>query len=136
MICDPNSGKNGKDDPSEQAPGRNGKGQFVPGSSGNPAGRRKGVIDISAIFRKKLKEAAREGDQTRAEALAETWLKMAEDGEIAPFKEIFDRVDPKVHKQELSVDPDAPVEINIIRTAKNDWRNKDLSSDRPPSLST
>ena len=65
---------------------------WKPGQSGNPSGRAKGSLSLTAILRKKLAE----GDGARAKRLVGAMLDQAEDGEFQHLKEAFERIDGKV----------------------------------------
>lgn len=87
---------------------RNEQGQWLPGTSGNPQGRRpKKIITESLLLA--LTEAAADGDRTKARAIADKLVEKALEGDIQAIKEAMDRTEGKA-PQPISGDPDgAPV---------------------------
>lgn len=68
---------------------------FQPGQSGNPSGRPKGQVSITAIIRRKVAEAGPNG-RLVAEELVDAWIEQAKAGNYQFAKEILERVDGKV----------------------------------------
>ncbi len=79
--------------PKSNLGGITGKG-FMPGQSGNPGGRPKGD-SVTTWLRRKLQDEPIPG-QTRAERIAETIMRAAEDGDPKLIKELLDRTEGKV----------------------------------------
>lgn len=65
---------------------------FKPGQSGNPKGRPKGRVSLTAIVREML--AANDGE--KAKAICAATVEKAEDGDDKHLREIWNRVDGKV----------------------------------------
>lgn len=63
---------------------------FVPGQSGNPSGKRKGAVSITAAIRRQLAD----GDD--AESIATALIRGARAGDIRHIVEILNRIDGKV----------------------------------------
>jgi hypothetical protein len=72
----------------DQGATRNVRGRFMPGRSGNPAGKKPGTLNYATI----LKNSLSEGD---AEAAALQNIDKAVAGNLTAGKFLFDRVDPK-----------------------------------------
>jgi hypothetical protein len=68
--------------------------RFPAGASGNPAGRPKGSLSLTAILRRKLAEA--DGDRTVGEAVVDALIGAARGGDHRHIKEIIDRTEGKV----------------------------------------
>ena len=63
---------------------------FVPGQSGNPSGKRKGAVSITAALRRKLAEG------TDVEEIVDALIREAKAGDIRHIVEILNRIDGKV----------------------------------------
>jgi hypothetical protein len=86
--------------------------QFAPGTSGNPLGRPK-ITKLSESLRQQIAETNPDADeQTVAEQIAKTLIKMALSGDIAAIKECFDRLEGR---------PRQAVDLDIQAT---DWRDE------------
>lgn len=71
--------------------GITGKG-FRPGQSGNPSGKRKGTVSLNAALRRTL-------TRKNAETICRKLIKMAEGGDLAATKILFDRLDYDIGKR-------------------------------------
>lgn len=84
--------------------GVTGKG-FMPGKSGNPGGRPKGSVKISAAYERSLARLV-SGDpegRTYAQFIADKNVELAAQGNIAAIKEVTDRVEGKApHTVEIN----------------------------------
>ena len=60
---------------------RDDKGRFLPGISGNPAGRPKGKLSLMAIIERKLEEIPKGETRARAEQLIDSYLNAILTGE-------------------------------------------------------
>ena len=69
-------------------------GKFEKGQSGNPRGRPRSEQAITPWLRKLLEE--KRAGKTRAEHVANAWIKAAEAGDVNAIKALADRVDGKV----------------------------------------
>jgi hypothetical protein len=77
------------------APGHKLGNRFAKGESGNSAGRPK-LTRLSEALRQQLTEISPDADeQTIAEQIAKTLIKLALSGDIAAIKECFDRAEGK-----------------------------------------
>ena len=86
---------------------RNEKGQFVPGTSGNPKGRPKKGQALTEILEKhsKKRDVEFKGKRiSRKDALSQKLWAMALAGDIVAIRYIFDRIDGK---------PVAPVDLDL-----------------------
>jgi hypothetical protein len=84
--------------------------KFPPGTSGNPSGRPR-LTKLTEALRQQLAEISPDADeQTIAEQIAETLIKLALSGDVAAIKEIGNRTEG-LPKQSIDLD------LQI-----NDWR--------------
>lgn len=102
--------------------------QFPPGVSGNPNGRPK-LTKLTEALREQLAETNPDApEETIAEAIAKTLIKLAIAGDVAAIREVFDRTEGKP-KQAIDVDlramdwrtvaqTNGVAEIDVIREAK------------------
>ena len=69
------------------------KGRWLPGVSGNPAGRPKGVKNFTTLFEEAVKKLGlgEEPDAVEMEILRKG-IEMAKDGKYPFYKDIFDRI--------------------------------------------
>jgi hypothetical protein len=112
--------KNSQKTDGKQADGKfahgnaNGK-KFPPGTSGNPNGRPK-LTKLTEALREQLSEISPDADeQTIAEEIAKTLIKLALSGDVSAIKEIGNRTEG-LPKQAIDLD----LQINDWRTlAKN-----------------
>ena len=76
---------------------RNKNGQFVPGESGNPSGRR--VISIVDIIKKQLQEVPEGEQENLATLMVRKYLQHAyETCDGVALRDIIDRIDGKPHQ--------------------------------------
>jgi hypothetical protein len=89
--------------------------QFMPGQSGNPAGRPKKEQCLTETLRKIADEPLTPEGLTRREALARLlWDKALVDGDMPAIKYLYDRVDGlPVAKQEISGTDGEPLEVMV-----------------------
>lgn len=66
---------------------------FEPGRSGNPKGRPKAEICLTALLRAALAERDVEGKRTKARAVIDALVEQALEGKTAAIQQIFDRID-------------------------------------------
>lgn len=77
----------------KQRGGVTGKG-FMPGQSGNPAGRPVGSLSITTAVRRRLEECRKKGDKNELERLVDTIMKKAiEEGDNVTIKTLWAYVD-------------------------------------------
>lgn len=76
--------------------GRNAKGQFIKGLSGNPGGYKGGKRSLTSILKDLLAEPYNGDGKTRGDRLMEIACKMAESGNYNFFREIMERIEGKV----------------------------------------
>jgi Family of unknown function (DUF5681) len=69
------------------------KGRFVPGKSGNPGGRPKAEICLTALLRAALAERDEDGKRTKARAVIDALVEQACEGKTQAIEAIFDRID-------------------------------------------
>jgi hypothetical protein len=100
---------------------RDEKGRFVPGVSGNPAGKPKDAFSITALVKAELEKLAPGVDKkTHAQRFIDTLFRKAiDDGDVQLIKSIWAYIDgmpkeTKEHKGELI--------INVIHGPKNPAR--------------
>lgn len=76
---------------------RNEKGQFPPGTSGNPAGKPKGRKHFATIFMEVLQQEVNLGGKkmTMSRAMTEAMVRKAIRGDVSAFNAVSDRVDGK-----------------------------------------
>jgi hypothetical protein len=77
--------------------GRDPRGRFVPGQSGNPAGKTPGTLN----HRTRLRQWLADGDEER---VARALIAQAGKGNIAAIRMLFDRVDPKPRSRTITLD--------------------------------
>ncbi len=65
--------------------------QFKPGQSGNPGGRPKGTVSLTAQLRRHLAE-----NPDDVEAIIAAWVAKAKDGQFQHLQEMLNRLDGKV----------------------------------------
>jgi Family of unknown function (DUF5681) len=66
---------------------------FKPGQSGNPAGRQKAEICLTALLRAALAERDTDGKRTKARAVIDALVEQALEGKTAAIQQVFDRID-------------------------------------------
>ena len=66
---------------------------FRPGASGNPGGRPKAEVCLTALLRAALAERDVEGKRTKARAVIDALVSEACQGRTAAIQQIFDRID-------------------------------------------
>jgi hypothetical protein len=94
--------------------------RFKPGQSGNPAGKPKGAISLSAQLRKALKKTVQTKDGTKLktyDAIVTKAIQAALQGDTAMMRLIFDRVDGRV--KDLEFEPGGPTEAEQIENDKH-----------------
>ncbi len=92
------------------APGNKIGKQFAPGVSGNPSGRPR-LTKLTEALREQLAEINPHApEETIAEAIAQTLIKLAIAGDVAAIREIADRTEGK---------PKQPIDVDL---QINDWR--------------
>jgi hypothetical protein len=101
--------------------------KFPPGSSGNPNGRPK-LTRLSEAIREQLSEVMPgASEQTIAEGIAETLIKLALSGDVQAIREIADRTEGKP-KQAIDLDLDLQLDWRIeaqkFGLTKNDILNE------------
>ncbi len=85
----------GKQADGKFAPGNSIGKKFPSGSSGNPSGRPR-LTKLTESLRQQLSEISPDADeQTIAEQIAKTLIRLAISGDIAAIKECFDRAEGK-----------------------------------------
>lgn len=106
-------------EPAEQGENRtrDDAGRFLPGVSGNPAGRGNAPSLVAAL-RAELGERER-GGRPALQAIAARLVDMALDGDIRAIREVLDRMDGKP-MQALSVDAATPIVLNPITFERRD----------------
>ena len=110
----------------KQLGGITGKG-FVPGRSGNPAGRPKGSFSLVEMIKKKLQEIPEGKDKTYAEFFVEQIMKKSViEGDTSMMKDMINRVDG-MPRQNIGLDGGAEgLPINILNNVlSNDINEKD-----------
>jgi len=110
----------------KQLGGITGKG-FVPGRSGNPAGRPKGSFSLVEMIKKKLQEIPEGKDKTYAEYFVEQIMKKSViEGDTSMMKDMINRVDG-MPRQNIGLDGGAEgLPINILNNVlSNDINEKD-----------
>jgi len=110
----------------KQLGGITGKG-FVPGRSGNPAGRPKGSFSLVEMIKKKLQEIPEGKDRTYAEYFVEQIMKKSViEGDTSMMKDMINRVDG-MPRQNIGLDGGAEgLPINILNNVlSNDINEKD-----------
>ena len=117
----------GKQADGKFAPGNSIGKKFPPGSSGNPNGRPK-LTRLSESLREQLSEISPDADeQTIAEQIAKTLIKLALSGDVQAIREIADRTEGKP-KQAIDLDLDLQldwrVEAQKFGLTKNDILNE------------
>ena len=66
---------------------------FKPGQSGNPGGRQKSEVCLTALLRAALAERDVDGKRTKARAVIDALVNEACQGRTAAIQQIFDRID-------------------------------------------
>jgi len=110
----------------KQLGGITGKG-FVPGRSGNPAGRPKGSFSLVEMIKHKLQEIPEGKDKTYAEYFVEQIMKKSViEGDTSMMKDMINRVDG-MPRQNIGLDGGAEgLPINILNNVlSNDINEKD-----------
>jgi Family of unknown function (DUF5681) len=69
------------------------KGRFVHGQSGNPGGRPKAEVCLTALLRAALAERDVDGKRTKARAVIDALITVACEGKTQAIEAIFDRID-------------------------------------------
>lgn len=92
-------------------------GKWAPGYCPNPGGRPKGSVSLVAILLQKLREQDPDMPaRTRGEAVVESILAKAKDGDTAMLKELLDRTDGKVSQPVDVTRKDITETVATIRT--------------------
>jgi len=78
--------------------------QFKPGESGNPGGRPKGSVNVSAILKRKFAEAKGKDGKTMAEMLVDVALAKALRGDFKVIDALFNRHEGKAVDKKESVE--------------------------------
>lgn len=90
-----------------------GKGGWVRGQSGNPAGKPKGAT-LSGILRRTIKRRRADGRRD-LDDIAETLIEMAKGEDLDAIKLIFERTEGKVAEQLQHTGPNGgPMELAIV----------------------
>ena len=84
--------------------------RFKPGQSGNPGGRPKGLLNLTAMLRKELR--ARNNEKARE--LVKAAVEQAIDGKGGALKEVLDRIDGTVVQRYQQED----IERRVLETAE------------------
>lgn len=90
--------------------------QWKPGQSGNPSGRPKGAVSLTAKLRQALEVEIKPG-LTTADLLVKVAIKAASKGDYKFWKEILDRIDGKVPDK---IQTDDPIKVIVEYASKND----------------
>ncbi len=117
----------GKQADGKFAPGNSIGKKFPPGSSGNPNGRPR-LTRLSEALRQQLAEISPDADeQSIAEEIAKTLIKLALSGDVQAIREIADRTEGKP-KQAIDLDLDVQLdwrtEAQKFGLTKNDILNE------------
>ncbi len=101
--------------------------KFPPGTSGNPSGRPR-LTKLTEALREQLSEISPDADeQTIAEQIAETLIRLALSGDVQAIREIADRTEGKP-KQAIDLDLDLQLdwrtEAQKFGLTKNDILNE------------
>jgi hypothetical protein len=120
----------GKQADGKFSPGNSIGKKFPPGTSGNPNGRPK-LTRLTEALREQLSEISPDADeQTVAEQIAETLIKLALSGDVQAIREIADRTEGKP-KQAIDLDLDLQLDWRIqaqkFGLTKNDILNETKS---------
>ncbi len=107
------------DEPANQGENtaRDSKGRYLPGVSGNPAGRGSAPSLVAAL-RAELGERE-DGGRPAMRAIAARLVEMALAGDIRAIREVLDRVDGKA-VQSLSLSAEGPYELKPITFERRD----------------
>ena len=107
------------DEPANQGENtaRDSKGRYLPGVSGNPAGRGS-TPSLVAALRAELGERE-DGGRPAMRAIAARLVEMALEGDIRAIREVLDRLDGKA-LQAVSVDTAAPIVLNPVVFERRD----------------
>lgn len=89
---------------------RDGNGRFLPGQSGNPAGKAPGTLSLVVALRRELEKNGTLAD------VAVALVSEAKQGNVKAIQEIFDRIDGKV--------PDK-LQAQIDSTVRVKWGDED-----------
>src|SRR6185437_16739503 len=84
-------------DMAEQGSARDGRGRFVPGQSGNPAGKAPGTRNRATLLRAAL-------DSEEGPAMARVIIDKALAGDVATAKFCLDRLEPKPRGRAVEID--------------------------------
>jgi hypothetical protein len=91
--------------------------QFQKGKSGNPGGKAKGTVSLTATLRRMLEEPLEyqpdKADMTRAEAVCYAMIREAIKGKHLAQREIFDRIEGKPLQRHEVDGEEAPV-LHIV----------------------
>ena len=110
-----------KNKPVNACKNRSSDGKFAPGRSGNPKGRPKGSLSITAVIKKKLEEVPEGEKSTYLELLVEQILQRAIiEGDYQMIKQVWNYVDgtPKGFMH-MESDINLPIPILSSLTTKN-----------------
>jgi hypothetical protein len=108
--------------------GRDGKGRWLPGTSGNPAGRPAYRQAAEETFARLLSEAEAEGGASLADRLLERVLDLAltGDGRLGQWAlgAVFERLLPKTQGHELSGGDGEPITFAWISQRAAEYRKR------------
>jgi len=94
---------------------RDEKGQFVPGQSGNPAGKPKGTFSITALIKQKLQDCPEGEKKTYAEYVIDRIMKDTLKGDSRTLKLLWNYIDG-MPKQNISFE-DTTDDLEILKKA-------------------
>ena len=120
---------------------RDDKGKFLPGESGNPDGRPKGALSLTAMLRKALEEIVKSGkgeEKTRAQTLIDMIVEKALTGkDFSTIWNIINRLEG-FPRQAIGIGLEEGVNITFKEVSihgKGSPNDKGVS-EKPPSVST
>jgi len=115
-------------DVQDEATVRDTRGRFVPGQSGNPAGKRPGTVHRATV----LKAALRAGE---AEAAARVIIDKAVAGSVTAARFVLDRIDPKPRGRPVEFDvADSADGVQLLDAASRAVANGEFSVDEGRDL--
>jgi hypothetical protein len=74
---------------------RDGRGRFLKGVSGNPAGKPKGIKHMTTILTEALIAVAENGGESEDIAIVKALIQKAKSGDVSAIREIWDRTEGK-----------------------------------------